>query len=55
MNKIIIANTGASRRASQPRDRDRDDALQLQALSMGAWCCFRNLGINKSNTRDILT
>jgi len=23
-------------------------------LGMGAWCCFRDLGVNKSNTRDIL-
>jgi len=24
-------------------------------LGMGAWCCFRDPGVNKSNTRDILT
>ena len=43
---------------------DGDDALQLQALggqmrgvdlSVSAWCCFRDLGVNKSNILDILT
>ena len=43
---------------------DRDDAPQLQALggqmrgvdsSVGAWYCFRDLGVNKSNTHDTLT
>ena len=29
-------------------------ALRSQSLGMGA-CCFRDLGVNKSNTRDILT
>jgi hypothetical protein len=51
----IDAICRASSRASQPGDRDYDDALQLQALGMGAWYCFRDLGVNKSNTRDILT
>jgi len=23
-------------------------------LGMGAWCCFRDFGVNKSNTRDMI-
>jgi hypothetical protein len=36
---------------------DVGKSMQMRGvnLGMGAWCCFRDLGVNKSNTRDVLT
>ena len=35
---------------------DMGKSMQMRGVDLGIGaCCFRDLGVNKSNTRDILT